>query len=113
MVNVIGERIKKLRKDKKLTQTELAKKINLTHVSISGYERGTRLPDTETLGKLSDVLETTTDYLLGRTNNPASGKKDSVSVHYFEKENLTDEDIEYIETMIEALKRKTRDRNSK
>ncbi|MBC6310855.1 helix-turn-helix transcriptional regulator [Listeria sp. FSL L7-1582] len=111
MANIIGERIKKLRKAKKLTQTELAKQINLTHVSISGYERGTRLPDTETLGKLSDVLETTTDYLLGRTNNPTSGEKDNVSVHYFEKENLTDEDLEYIETMIEALKRKTRDKN--
>lgn len=107
MTSLMGERIKMLRKQKKMTQTELGSKLNLTHVSISGYERGTRLPDTDILSRMADILDTSTDYLLGKTNNP---KKDDISVHYFERENLTDEDIEYINTMIEALKRKTRDK---
>ena len=66
---MFGERIKKLRKEKGLTQEELGRKVNVTKVSISGYENGNRTPDTETLQKLADVLDTNTDYLLGRSNN--------------------------------------------
>ncbi|MCS1384793.1 MULTISPECIES: helix-turn-helix domain-containing protein [Lysinibacillus] len=65
-----GERLKKLRKEKKLTQTELGSKINVTKVSISGYESGNRSPDTDTLQRLADFFEVSTDYLLGRTDNP-------------------------------------------
>lgn len=65
-----GERIKQLRKAKKLTQEELGKIVNVTKVSISGYENGNRSPDTDTLQKLADILDTTTDYLLGRSDNP-------------------------------------------
>ncbi len=64
-----GERLKKLRKEKKLTQTELGSKINVTKVSISGYESGNRSPDTDTLQRLADFFEVSTDYLLGRTDN--------------------------------------------
>lgn len=66
-----GERLKKLRKEKKLTQSELGSKINVTKVSISGYESGNRSPDTDTLQRLADFFEVSTDYLLGRTDNPA------------------------------------------
>jgi HTH-type transcriptional regulator, competence development regulator len=67
---VLGDRLRKLRLDKKLTQEELGKKINVTKVSISGYENGNRTPDTETLQKLADFFNVTTDYLLGRTDKP-------------------------------------------
>jgi len=60
------ERLKSLRKDKGMTQEELGLKINVTKVSISGYENGNRTPDMDTLQKIADVLETTIDYLLGR-----------------------------------------------
>lgn len=64
---MLGERLKSLRKERKLTQEELGRKVNVTKVSISGYENGNRSPDTETLQKLADFFEVTTDYLLGRT----------------------------------------------
>ncbi|MEH7122076.1 helix-turn-helix transcriptional regulator [Bacillus sp. JJ1773] len=67
---MLGERIKKLRKERKITQEELGKKINVTKVSISGYENGIRNPDTDTLKKIADFFGVTTDYLLGRTDNP-------------------------------------------
>ncbi|MED4461817.1 helix-turn-helix domain-containing protein [Metabacillus fastidiosus] len=67
---MFGDRIRKLRKEKGLTQEELGKQINVTKVSISGYENGNRTPDTETLQRLADVLETSTEYILGRTENP-------------------------------------------
>lgn len=66
-----GERLKQLRKEKNLTQTELGNKINVTKVSISGYESGNRSPDTDTLQRLADFFEVSTDYLLGRTDTPA------------------------------------------
>ncbi|WP_153732744.1 helix-turn-helix domain-containing protein [Sporosarcina obsidiansis] len=67
---MLGERLKKLRTESKLTQDELGKKINVTKVSISGYENGNRSPDTETLQKIADTFNVTTDYLLGRSDNP-------------------------------------------
>lgn len=53
----------------RLTQEELGKKVNVTKVSISGYENGNRTPDTETLQKLADVFAVSTDYLLGRSDD--------------------------------------------
>ncbi|WP_199427066.1 helix-turn-helix domain-containing protein [Thermaerobacillus caldiproteolyticus] len=75
---MLGDRLKKLRLEKKLTQEELGKRINVTKVSISGYENGNRTPDTETLQKLADFFNVTTDYLLGRTDNPNSPKNDDI-----------------------------------
>ena len=63
-----GERLKQLRKEHKLTQTDLGNKINVTKVSISGYENGNRSPDTETLTRLADYFDVSTDYLLGRSD---------------------------------------------
>ncbi|EGK13004.1 XRE family transcriptional regulator [Desmospora sp. 8437] len=61
-------RLKKLRLEHKLTQEQLGKKINVTKVSISGYENGTRTPDIETLQKIAEVFDVTIDFLLGRTD---------------------------------------------
>ncbi|QTD42144.1 helix-turn-helix domain-containing protein [Sporosarcina sp. Te-1] len=65
---MLGQRLKKLRLDRKLTQKQLAEKIKVTHVSISGYENGNRYPDTDTLQRLADYFDVSTDYLLGRSN---------------------------------------------
>ncbi|PXW88780.1 transcriptional regulator with XRE-family HTH domain [Pseudogracilibacillus auburnensis] len=67
---MLGDRLKKLRSDKRITQEKLGKKVNVTKVSISGYENGNRSPDTETLQRLANYFEVSVDYLLGRTDNP-------------------------------------------
>ncbi|WP_232329776.1 helix-turn-helix domain-containing protein [Sporosarcina sp. P37] len=54
---------------KKLTQKQLADQIKVTHVSISGYENGNRYPDTDTLQRLADYFDVSTDYLLGRSDS--------------------------------------------
>jgi len=61
-----GKRLRKLRNEKKLTQSELGKIINVSKVSVSGYESGDRTPDTDNLRRLADYFEVTSDYLLGR-----------------------------------------------
>lgn len=59
-------RLKQLRISHKMTQQELGKKINVTKVSISGYEKGNRHPDLETIQKIADVFQVSVDFLLDR-----------------------------------------------
>lgn len=63
------ERLKKLRKEKDIYQKELADKLNLGRTTIGGYEQGSRSPDKETLNKIADFFDVSTDYLLGRTDH--------------------------------------------
>ncbi|HHP8972437.1 TPA: helix-turn-helix domain-containing protein [Listeria monocytogenes] len=108
-MNTFGIRLKSLRKKYNITQSELAKKLNISQVTISKYENNIIEPDNSNLALLAETFNTSIDYLLGRTNN--SNEKDNISIHYFEKENLTDEDLEYIDTIVEALKAKTNKKN--
>lgn len=55
MVN-FGERLKKLRKENKLTQSELAKKLHVSKLIISYYELGNRTPSADILVKLAYIL---------------------------------------------------------
>lgn len=66
----LGERIKATRKDYKLTQKELAKILGIDHTTISKWESDIYEPDTDMLNKLADLLDTSVDYLLGRTDDP-------------------------------------------
>ncbi|MHA6167908.1 helix-turn-helix domain-containing protein [Bacillus mojavensis] len=65
---MLSDRLVELRKSKKLTQQGLAEKLKITRSSLSQYEIGNRQPDYETLKKIADFFEVTTDYLLGYSN---------------------------------------------
>lgn len=60
------QRLKNLRKQKDLTQTELANLLNLSHGAIAMWETGKRQPDNDTLLRIADFFGVTVDYLLGR-----------------------------------------------
>ncbi|HBF36112.1 MAG TPA: transcriptional regulator [Firmicutes bacterium] len=75
---MIGERLKFLREEKKLTQQQLAEFIHSSQQKISNYEKDIVEPDCETLIKLADLFQTTTDYILGRTNLPFPAEINSV-----------------------------------
>lgn len=60
--------LKELRKEKKLTQTELASKLDISQKSYSNWESGKAEPTLDNIIKLANILDTTTDFLLGRTN---------------------------------------------
>ena len=62
------ERLKQLREAKNLTQLRLAMELNVSQETISGYEIGKAVPPAEMLVKLADTLDTSVDYLLGRTD---------------------------------------------
>ncbi|WP_327860313.1 helix-turn-helix transcriptional regulator [Aneurinibacillus thermoaerophilus] len=76
---MLAERLLHMRKRKKKTQEEMAKFLGITRPAYTAYETGRRQPDYETLSKLADYFDTTTDYLLGRTNNPLSYKAEHFS----------------------------------
>lgn len=65
----LGERLKKARNDKNLTQIEAAKKLGVTNGALSGYERNYRDPDTNMLKQMAELYEVSLDYLLGNKNN--------------------------------------------
>jgi transcriptional regulator with XRE-family HTH domain len=67
-------RIRDLREDKDLTQTEVSKKLNITQVAYSYYELGKRNIPLESLCKLADYYNVSIDYILYRTD-----KKEKVS----------------------------------
>ena len=67
---MLGDRIATLRKINKLSQYELADRLGFSRGKLANYEQGSRQPDYETLQKLADFFDVTTDYLLGRTDNP-------------------------------------------
>lgn len=63
----IGEQIRSLRNQKKVTQETLAAETGVTVGAVSKWESGTTLPDVQMLCSLADYFEVTTDKLLGRT----------------------------------------------
>lgn len=64
-MNRIGNKIKYLRNDKQLTQNQLANILNVTQDSISLWERGKRIPDTQYIYFLAKFFNVSSDYLLG------------------------------------------------
>lgn len=67
---LLGENLRKAREEKGLTQAEVAKLLDISASTIGMYEQGRRDPDTDTLKKLAELYEVSTDYLLGRTDIP-------------------------------------------
>lgn len=61
-------RIKDLREDKEIKQREMAEKLNISQTNYSKYELGKINIPIETLKKLSIILNTSIDYLLGLTD---------------------------------------------
>jgi len=66
----MGENLKKIRKDRGMTQIALQMQTGIEQALISKYETGERIPPTETLIILADFFNTNIDYLLDRTDNP-------------------------------------------
>lgn len=64
-------RLKDLREDKNLTQQQVSDLLGIQQTVYSRYERGAQDIPVRHLLVLADYYRTSTDYLLGRTNNPA------------------------------------------
>ena len=73
---MLGDQLKKLRKQKGITQKELADYLHISKSSVGMWEHGQRDPDTAMLLKIADFYGVTVDYLLGRET--LSGTQETV-----------------------------------
>ena len=65
LITRLGEKVKRLREQAQLTQTELAQQAGLKSKGyISDVEKGKKIPPTELILKLAKIFHVTTDYLL-------------------------------------------------
>ena len=73
-------RIALLRKQRKMTQNDLAERLGVTFQAISGYENERREPSFSILHKMADVFGVTVDYLIGH-DAPGTEEPDIVRVY--------------------------------
>ena len=97
----IGERIMALRKEKSISQTELATRLNVSRQAVSKWEQGTSSPDTERLIQLAEILGTEVEYLATGTH-PEPG---SVVLNIVETVERVEEKI-VVKEVIRHVRRK-------
>lgn len=109
-----GRKLKNLREKKGLLQKELGDKLNISASTIGMYEQDRRDPDFETLKKIANFFNVTTDYLLDNTNNTDMDeelKEKEALKKLLQKtgfmagdEDLTDEELEKLMKFVNANK---------
>lgn len=105
-VNIIGERIAELRYANGYSLMKLATKVGLGKSTLAGYEGGYRFPAIDKLETIAKVLETSTDYLLGLTDNK---KPKDIKTYLngtdlvYDGEPLTIEQIETLNKFLETF----------
>lgn len=90
-----GSRLRKLRIENQLTQTQLAQLVGVQNSIISFYENGDRIPSPKTLRKLAATLHVTSDYLMGIE------KKECIDVS-----GLNEHDKQIVRQLVEELRAK-------
>jgi transcriptional regulator with XRE-family HTH domain len=104
------ERLRLLRKKRGFTTEQLSKKVGIARSSYAGYETGHRFPSLEALKKLATSLDTSTDFLMGITENPLQ-KEPNRNIKTLLTENglhwdgipLAEEDLKQITNLLEYI----------
>ena len=60
----IARRLSELRKDKGITQSELAEMLGVSRTTVANYETGNRTPEYDTLARLADIYQVSCDYII-------------------------------------------------
>ena len=94
MVN-FGNKLRQLRTEAGMTQTDLAKRLNITKSVVSYYELSERTPSPDVLIQLADIFHVTTDYLLGINHKKMIDVSD-----------LSEDDVHFLLITIETLRKK-------
>lgn len=119
---MIGDKIKKLREQKELTQEQLARLVNLSQQTIDHYEKGRAKPSIDTVGLFANIFNVSADYLLSidelqHVNDDEAleyldelHKRPEMKTLFSVSRKAKKEDIETAITLIEALKEKGRNK---
>ncbi|EGA91392.1 immunity repressor protein [Planococcus donghaensis MPA1U2] len=114
---MLSKRLKLVRQKRKMTQEELARTLGTTKGSISNYENGRSSPSVEVLVNIANILNSSTDYLLGRTLESSDFLREKLkdaqenNTHFIEVSGLNQEDIEFLKNQIEFLRKKNLNKN--
>ena len=92
---MVSDRIKFLREEKGITQSDLAKQLGITRSSVNAWEMGISVPSTQYIVELAHLFKVSTDYLLCVDRTVTVGL-----------EGLTESDIQMIHSLIKHLKEK-------
>ena len=110
--NPFPQRLQSIRNQRDLSQEELAKKAGLQATAVSHFETGTRKPSFDNLRRLADALETTVDYLMGRTDDPAGIIKEGDRL-FRDFEQLTDEERDHARDFMALLAKRSKEKRTK
>lgn len=92
------DRLKELREQEKMTQTNLGKCLGVSGVAVGKWELGLSEPNNTTLVKLANIFGVSTDYLLGNEKQNINKEKDTKNIEFNEK------DAKNIELLKKALR---------
>lgn len=70
MKNIIGKRIRDIRKSMNLSGEEFGNKLNVSKTAVSNWENGNRVPDADALNRIADLGDVSIDWIFGRTDVP-------------------------------------------
>jgi transcriptional regulator with XRE-family HTH domain len=106
MSSKFPDRLRAARELRKLSQSELAEKASLQPSAVSHFETGRRAPSFDNLKALSEALQVTTDYLLGRVDEPrmTGVMADKLFRH---AEQMSREDLDTLTGFAEMLAKKS------
>jgi len=102
----LGDRLRSLRKEAQLTQSELGRLLGLSKQTISCYENATRQPDAATLKRLASVFGVSVDYLLGNSQHRNPHKTGHLPDGLEGYEELSEEGKEHVREFLEFIKQK-------
>lgn len=92
---MIADRIKNLRLSCSMTQSDLARKLNITRSSVNAWEMGISTPSTTYVVELSQLFHVSTDYLLGLSSNVT-----------LDVSHLTEKEIQLVYDLVEYFRTK-------
>ena len=94
---IIAEKIKMLRQNNNMSQSDLAKKLGITRSSVNAWELGLNIPSTQYIIELCSIFKVSSDYLLSISNNNCIDVSD-----------LDEADIDVIHKLIIHLRNKNK-----
>ena len=89
----IGKKIVALRREKNMTQTELADRLNVSFQAVSNWERGQSMPDISKLPELAEIFEVSIDALLGARSRFVESVSEGKMEEYLESAEASPEEI--------------------
>ena len=107
MKNIIGNRIRDIRKSMNLSGEEFGNRLNVSKTAVSNWENGNRVPDADALSKIADLGDVSIDWIFGRTDVPKAklykyvldGEEIEIAVN---KDKIPDEN--YVKDLYEKIK---------